>query len=111
MDALALEIERLCPTVWISVGSGKTAYNFYASAGGADAIVIGVNENREVWTDVARLGSEVAARLSSALAKMGIVLDPTKSWTYWKNEDSRLDLALADTTAIAEAVKEAIDVQ
>jgi hypothetical protein len=108
VDSLALEIERLCPNVWISVGSGQTAYNFYASTCDGDAIVIGVYESGEVWTDVARLGQDVAARLAAALARVGILLDVTKKWTYWKIGGLRLDLAVADPNSIAEAVKESL---
>jgi hypothetical protein len=108
VDSLALEIERLCPNIWISVGSGKTAYNFYASTGDGDAIIIGVTESREVWTDVARLGQDVAVRLALALARVGMTLDVTKKWTYWKIAGSKLDLALADPSSIAEAVRESL---
>ena len=106
---MAIEIDRLCSNVWVSVGSGKTAYNFYASTDNGDAIIIGVSETDEVWTDVARLGVLRAGRLSLALAESGIVLDLSKNWTFWKAGDSKLALALVDPTAIAEAVREALN--
>lgn len=33
VDPLAIEIERVCPEVWISVGSEQTAYNFWVFGG------------------------------------------------------------------------------
>jgi hypothetical protein len=57
------------------IGSGTTAYNFYAPTAACDAIIIGVSEAADAWTDVARLGKETAARFATALAKSGL------SWT------------------------------
>jgi len=110
VDALAIEISRLCPTVWISVGTGTTAYNFYAPTSAGDAIIIGISEAGDLWTDVFRLGGDRAERFSIALAKSGIVLDASKMWTRWKAVDGRLDLTRVDPTAIAEAIGEALGV-
>jgi hypothetical protein len=110
VDALAIEISRLCPTVWISVGTGRTAYNFYAPTGASDAIIIGLLESGDVWTDLAGLGKERAERFSAALAKTGIVLDASKTWTRWKAVADKLDLTQVNATAIAEAVREALSI-
>ena len=80
VDPLAIEIERLCPEVWISVGSEQTAYNFYCPSERGDVIALGVYENGEVWTNVAGLGAERAKRLASELAKQQVLLDVTKEW-------------------------------
>lgn len=109
VDALATEVTRLCPEIWISVGSGKTAYNFYAAADDGDAVILGVSETGEVWTDVARLGRERATRLASALANDGIILDCGRMWTRWRTTDSRVDLAGIDCLKVAEAIRFAID--
>jgi hypothetical protein len=108
VDPLAIEVERLCREVWISVGSEQTAYNFYCPSGRDDAIVVGAYENGEVWTDVAGLGTVRANHLATELARHGVVLDVTKQWTFWKAGRSRLNLAAVDPVAIAEAVQSAI---
>jgi len=109
VDPLAIEVERLCPEVWVSVGSGQTAYNFYCPAGQRDAIVVGVHENGEVWTDVSALGAERASRLASDLARHKIKLDVTKKWAFWQVGRARLNLATADPVVIAESVRRAVD--
>jgi hypothetical protein len=109
VDPLVVEIERLCPEVWISVGSDQTAYNFYCPTEAGDAIVVGVYEKGEVWTDVAALGTERVMRLVSALARQGIGLDATKKWAFWRMGQARLNLGTADPALIAEAVRRAID--
>jgi hypothetical protein len=106
---LAAEVTRLCPEIWISVGSGKTAYNFYAPAHEGDAVILGVYETGEVWTDVARLGPERAAVLGSALAKAGIILDCSKMWAFWRTTESRVDLASIDPLEVAAAIRVATD--
>ena len=92
-----------------SVGSGQTAYNFNIPASGGDAVIVGVYENGDVWTDISRIGPDPAARLASALSKIGIILDCNKIWTFWKMADSKLNLSLADPLAIAQSVRFAID--
>lgn len=108
VDPLAIEIERLCPEVWISVGSEQTAYNFYCRTERGDAIALGVYENGEVWTDVAGLGTERSKLLAEELAKQGVVLDVTKEWTFWRVGRTKLNLAAADPVLVAEAVQRAI---
>jgi len=108
VDPLAIEIERLCPEVWISVGSEQTAYNFYCPSERGDVITLGVYENGEVWTDVAGLGPERARRLASELAKQQVVLDVTKEWAFWRAGRRKLNLAAADPVLVAEAVRTAI---
>jgi hypothetical protein len=108
VDPLALEIERLCPDIWVSVGSGQTAYNFYCQAERGDALVVGVQETGEVWTDVAALGHDRAARLAAGLARHGMALDVAKQWAFWRTGDAKLNLAAVDPNAIAEAVRGAV---
>jgi hypothetical protein len=108
VDPLAIEIERLCPEIWISVGSGQTAYNFYCPTEHGDAIMLGVHDNGEVWTDVAALGTERVTRLAVALARQGVVLDATKTWTFWRVGRVRLNLAGTDPVLVADAVRRAI---
>jgi hypothetical protein len=108
VDLLAIEIERLCPEVWISVGSEQTAYNVYCPTRQGDAIIAGVHENGEVWTDVAALGVERATRLASALARHGVGLDVTKKWAFWRARRARLNLATADPVIVAEAVRSGV---
>jgi len=109
IDPLANEIERLCPEVWISVGSEQTAYNFYCPSERGDVIALGVYENGEIWTDVARLGPERARRLASELARLQVVLDATKEWAFWRAGRGKLNLAAVDPVLIAEAVRSALD--
>ncbi len=108
VDPLAVEIERLCPEVWISVGSRQTAYNFYCPTEQGDALVVGVHQNGEVWTDVRRLGAERAVRLALGLARQGIKLDVTKEWAFWRAGRAKLNLEAADPVVIAEAVQTAV---
>jgi hypothetical protein len=108
VDPLANEIERLCPEVWISIGSEQTAYNFCCPSERGDVIVLGVYENGEVWTDVAGLGPERARRLASELARHQVVPDVTKEWAFWRAGRGKLNLAAADPVLVAEAVRTAI---
>jgi hypothetical protein len=108
VDPPALEIERLCPNIWVSVGSGQTAYNFYCQTERGDALVVGVQEDGGVGTDVAALGHDRAARLAAGLARQGVVLDTTRQWTFWRTGNAKLNLAAVDPAAIAEAVRGAV---
>jgi hypothetical protein len=105
VDPLAIEMDRLCPQVWISVGSKRTAYNFYCPAEHGDAIVVGVYEDGAVWTDLAGLGEQRATRLVLALAGRGITLDVTKTWAFWRMGRTRLKLQTVDPIVVAEAVR------
>ena len=50
VDPLALEIENLTgDNIWISIGSGKTAYNFYVPSERGDAVLLGVYEDGRIW--------------------------------------------------------------
>jgi hypothetical protein len=104
VDPLASEIEQTCPDVWISVGSSQTAYNFYVPGPSGDALIIGVYESGEVWTDSAALGSERAARFAAALARIGITIDVEKKWCIWKKDGIRVNVGDVDPVAVAEAV-------
>lgn len=75
VDPLACEIERLCPEIWISVGSGRTAFNFYTPTDHGDVILIGVYENGDLWTDILGLGPELADSFASELSNLDIQLD------------------------------------
>jgi hypothetical protein len=108
VDPLAVEMERLCPDVWISVGTKQTAYNFYCPTEQSDALVVGVHQNGEVWTDVRRLGADRAVRLAAGLTHHGITLDVTKEWAFWRVGRAKLNLETADPVAIAEAVQSAV---
>jgi hypothetical protein len=73
-----------------------------------DALVVGVQENGEVWTDVTALGRDRATRLATGLSRQGIGLDLTKQWTFWRAGGTKLNLVNVDPAAIAEAVREAV---
>ena len=107
VDSLAIEIQRQCPDCWVSVGSGKTAYNFYAP-GEKDAILIGLHDDGILWTDLKRLGKGRAARLSTALAELGVELPVEKSWAYWRKAGKNLNIGELDPIAIATAIREAL---
>ena len=82
---VAVEIGRLCPDVWISLGSRGTAFNFYATGGKqGDAIVAGVSGAGRVWTDVKGLGSIRANQLAAALRVRGVSLDTRLAWVSWR---------------------------
>jgi predicted RNA-binding protein len=105
IDALAIEIQRVCSTCWVSVGSGKTAYNFYAHG---EAIVVSIDKDGFVWTDSKRLGKERASRLSAALAQSGIGFASDKAWSYWTRAGKRVHAQDLDPINVAVAVQAAI---
>ena len=105
IDPLASEIERLCPEIWISIGTGQTAFNFYVPGLNGDAIIIGVYQNGEVWTDILGLGPEISDKLSLELAKIAIEIDTGKQWCFWKFDGVNLNLKNTDPVKIAKAVK------
>jgi len=109
IDPLALEIERLAgEQVWVSPGSGMTAYNFYSPFFLSDAIFLGVYEDGRIWTDNKTLGDETAERLAGNLESIGIFLDSSKEWCFWKRNSRVLSLADEDPVEIAEQVVAAI---
>ena len=109
VDPLASEIERLCPEVWITVGTGQTAFNFYVPGSNGDAIIIGVYQNEEVWTDIIGIGPEIASTLASELAVIGIDIDAGKQWCFWKRDGANFKLGDVDPIEIAGAVKKVFD--
>jgi hypothetical protein len=111
VDPLAIEMEWLCPEVWISVGSAETAYNFYCPTERGDSIVLGVYQNGHLWTDLAALGPERAMILATGLAGQGIELDLTRKWTFWRAGRTKLNLRDADPVMIAEAVRRVLDLE
>ena len=108
VDALAIEVQRLCPSCWVSVGSGQTAYNFYAP-GAVDAIVVGVTNDGLLWTDLERLGQDRAARLIAALAALDIEVSGDKMWSRWKRDGKALHIGDADPLAVANAIRIALE--
>ena len=109
VDPLASEIERFCPEIWISVGTGQTAFNFYFPGPSGDAVLIGVYENESVWTDIVGIGPEISAKLAVELAKIGIDLDTGKQWCFWKQNGAKFRLEVADPLEIAGVVRKVLD--
>lgn len=110
IDPLALEVERLCQNnIWVSIGSGRTAFNFYTDGEHGDAIILSVDGTGMIWTDIRRLGLDRASRLSAALRDQGILLDVRRQWAFWRLGRRRLTLADAgiDPVAVAEALQKA----
>lgn len=105
IDALAIEIQRRFSTCWVSIGSGKTAYNFYAPG---EAIVVSIDKDGFVWTDSKRLGKDAASRLSVGLAQCGIGLSADKAWSYWTRAGKRVHVQDLDPINVAAAVQVAI---
>jgi hypothetical protein len=92
---------------WVSVGSGKTAYNFYAPG---EAIVVSIEKDGFVWTDSKRLGKEAASRLHAGLAQCGIGFSADKAWSYWTRGGKRVHVQDLDPINVATAVQVAIGV-
>jgi hypothetical protein len=111
VDPLASEIERNCPEIWVSVGTGQTAFNFYAPGPYGDAVLIGVYENETVWTDIVGIGPEISAKLAAELAKICIDLDTEKQWCFWKQNGAKIKLGVANPLEIAGAVRKVLDGQ
>jgi len=109
VDPLALEIEHLAgDKVWVSPGSGQTAYNFYVPSEGGDAIVMGVFEDGRIWSDFKGLGEEISNRLVNELSSLGIILDESKEWQFWRKDDRKLILVNTDPRDIARKVVAAL---
>ena len=105
VDPLALEFERLAgEMIWVSPGSGATGYNFYVPSYGGDTIFLGVYEDGRVWSDVGSLGRETANHLASELAFLGISLDTSKDWHFWRKNDQMFNLHNEDPLEIATRV-------
>lgn len=104
-DALLLEVDRLVgDRLWVSPGTGQTAYNLYLPTDSQDAIAIGIYENGQVYTDCSRLGERRSRRLSGGLSGLDIELDPSKTWTWWRRGDSNYELQEDDLVGIAEVL-------
>lgn len=102
VDPLALELEHLIgDRIWVSPGSGKTAYNFYVSSDRGDAIFIGVYEDGRIWSDFRTLGEEISDRLARELSSLGITFDTSKDWQFWRKNDQMLNLHNEDSRDIA----------
>jgi len=105
VDPLALEIEYLIgDMVWVSPGSGETAFNFYFPSIGGDAIFLGVYEDGRIWTDVKALDVEIASRLARELISIGVTLDTTKDWCFWRKNDKIFNLNNEDPLEVAKKV-------
>jgi len=102
VDPLALEFERLVgDLIWVSPGSGATAYNFYAPTDGGDCIFLGVYEDGRVWSDIKSIGKKTVSRLAGELAFLGIELDTSKDWHFWRRKNKMLNLHDEDPLDIA----------
>jgi hypothetical protein len=109
VDGFALELQRyMTGLVWISPGSGQTAFNVYLPAEQQDNIVLGIYKTGEVWTDFKALGNNLSERLAERLRTKAIILDTSKEWAYWVKDEGRFDLRQSDVATIAMAIAEAI---
>jgi hypothetical protein len=109
VDPLALELERLTgEKIWVSLGTGATAYNFYFPSDEKDAVVIGVYDDGRIWTDLKSLGDETANRLAEELSEIEITLDTSKEWVFWRKGGQMLYLQNEDPLKIAEKVVAAL---
>jgi hypothetical protein len=112
IDALAVEIERLCPNIWMSLGSRGTAFNFYLIGGGlGDTIVAGVSKEGRIWTDVRGLGSKRASLLAGVLQKRGVILETRRAWSSWRLARQPFIVADSNAVEVAEAIFEAARVR
>lgn len=111
IDALASEVEAHCEEIWLTRGTGQTAFNFYSPSPTGDAIIAGVYEDGTVWTDLAGLGEPRAGELVGGLAKIGISLKSGAEWRYWREGDGRFNLTGSDPVAIVGAFRAALDAQ
>jgi hypothetical protein len=112
IDTLAVEIGRLCPNVWVSLGSRGTAFNFYLTGGEqGDAIVAGVSKEGNVWTDVRGLGSKRAHLLAGALHNRGVSLETSRAWSLWRLAKRPFTVADSNAVEVAEAIFEATRVR
>jgi hypothetical protein len=105
VDPLAIEIERLAgDRIWVSPGTGATAYNFYVQSDSGDAIFLGVYEDGKVWSSTKQLGEQRISRMTDGLASLGITLNQSKEWEFWKKQDVRFNLRDEDTSELAKVV-------
>ena len=88
--------------------SGATAYNFYFPSKGRDAIFLGVYDDGRVWSDLKALGADAARRLAAQLVLIGIVLDTSKEWQFWRKGGQLFDLHNEDPLEIATCVLSAL---
>ena len=96
--------DRKGDNIWISVGSGKTAYNFYIHSERGDAVILGMYEDGRIWTDLIGIGDEIANRLSKDLKNIGVALEKTKQWQFWRRDNRLLNLHDEDPVDIAKWV-------
>jgi len=105
VDPLALEIDHLLgDKVWVSPGSGQTAFNFYLPTETGDAIFLGVYEDGRVWSHIKTIGKVISDQLAGALSYVGISLDTSKEWAFWKRKGATLKLQDEDPLEIARIV-------
>jgi hypothetical protein len=105
-DSFAVELNRqLGDRVWVSPGSGETAFNVYLPVEqSSDGIILGTFENGEVWTNLKAIGNCLSEQLAICLRELGIVVDASKEWTFWVRDGSRFRLRESDAAAIAVAI-------
>jgi len=115
-DLLAVELERVaaerdCSHLWLSPGTGQTAFNAYVylPAVGKHAIVAGVYKNGEIWSDFAATGTTLASSLANRLLPLGITVDHQKGYPFWRHEQSKFILNGENVSRVAEAIIDAID--
>ena len=104
---LASDLESKCRDhIWVSTGSGQTAFNFYLADPAGDVVLIGVYDDGRIWTDIKALGSDRASVFAGALAKLGITLPASKVWSFWRDtEGDAFTLDESNTSNIAAAVE------
>lgn len=109
VDAFAIELQhQFGDLLWLSPGSGSTAYNAYLASENADGILFGVYKNGEVWTDLKGLGRDRSGRLAEHLRECGVELEPSKAWAHWMVGPQRFNLNKADVVAVAGVVRKAL---
>jgi len=94
--------------IWVSPGSGSTAYNFYVTTSQGDQIILGVYQDGSVWSVMKKLGEQSASSLSKALAGLGIDADASKEWCFWRKNNDYYYLETEDIEVLSEAIVSAI---
>ena len=61
-------------------------------------------EDGRIWTDLIGVGDEIANRLSKELKNIGVALEKTKQWQFWRRDNRLLNLHDEDPVDIAKCV-------
>jgi hypothetical protein len=117
-DALAVELQRAAyerepesgERLWLSPGTGQTAFNAYVHSPivGNDTIVVAAYKDGRVWSALKEIPPELVNRLSGALSEIGISVDTAAQYPFWRKGGSVMMLTESDAPSIAEAVVSAI---